>query len=99
MSKTIDIQQLLDNDFKEAVDKIQLLEKLDNFILLELYSYYKQVIVGNNNTTEPSFLDFKGQAKWNVWNKLRGMPKQTAQVKYIKLVAKFFILKQKKLIE
>lgn len=87
MSKTIDIQKLLDNDFKKAVNEVKLLEKLDNSILLELYSYYKQVIVGNNLTPEPSFLDFKGQAKWMVWNKLKGMSKQTAQVKYIKLVA------------
>ena len=87
MSKTIDIQKLLDNDFKKAVNEVKLLEKLDNSILLELYSYYKQVIVGNNLTPEPSFLDFKSQAKWMVWNKLKGMSKQTAQVKYIKLVS------------
>ena len=47
MSKTIDIQKLLDNDFKKAVNEVKLLEKLDNSILLELYSYYKQVIVGS----------------------------------------------------
>lgn len=89
MSKNvIDVQSLLNDDFQKAVKEIQSLTKLDNTILLELYSYYKQAIIGDNKTSHPSFLDFKGQAKWNVWNERKGMKRETAQVKYIKLVSK-----------
>jgi len=87
----IDVQSLLNDDFQKAAKEIQSLqsfEKLDNTVLLELYSYYKQVIIGDNKTSQPSFLDFKGQAKWSAWNRRKGMKKETAQVKYIKSVAK-----------
>jgi diazepam-binding inhibitor (GABA receptor modulating acyl-CoA-binding protein) len=87
----IDVNKLLNEDFKKAAKEIQSLqsfEKLDNTVLLELYSYYKQVTVGDNKTSQPSFLDFKGQAKWSAWNERKGMKRETAQVKYIKLVAK-----------
>lgn len=87
-TKVINIETLLDNDFKRAVTEVNGLSNLDNTTLLELYSYYKQAVIGKNNTDTPSLLDFKGQAKWSSWNKLKGMSKQTAQVKYIKLVAK-----------
>jgi diazepam-binding inhibitor (GABA receptor modulating acyl-CoA-binding protein) len=91
MSNNVDINKLLNDDFQRSSKKIQSLqsfEKLDNTILLELYSYYKQATIGDNKTSQPSFLDFKGQAKWSSWNERKGMKKETAQVKYIKLVAK-----------
>ena len=91
MSKTINIEQLLHNDFQKAANSLQSLQtfkSLENSTLLQLYSYYKQVTVGDNSTIKPSILDFKGQAKWTAWNKLKGMSKQTSQVKYIKLVAR-----------
>lgn len=84
----IDVQSLLNDDFQKAAKEIQSLTKLDNTVLLELYSYYKQATIGDNKTSQPSFLDFKGQAKWSAWNERKGMKKETVQVKYIKLVAK-----------
>lgn len=89
----IDIQTLLNKDFQRASIEIKTLINLDNTVLLELYSYYKQVTIGDNKTLQPSFLDFKGQAKWNAWNERRGMKIETAQVKYIKLVAKLIDMK------
>lgn len=84
----IDVQTLLNDDFQRAATEVKTLTNLDNTILLQLYSYFKQATIGDNNTPSPSFLDFKGQAKWSVWEKLKGMKRETAQVKYIKLVAK-----------
>ena len=84
----IDVNKLLNNNFQKAATEVKLLSKLDNTILLELYSYYKQATIGDNTTSKPSFLDFKGQAKWSVWNECKGMKRETAQVKYIKLVSK-----------
>ena len=88
MFKHIDIEKQLNDDFEQASKRVHGLINVDNSVLLELYSYFKQVTIGDNTRVEPSFLDFKLQAKWNAWNKCKGMKKQTAQVKYIKLVAR-----------
>ena len=58
----------------------------DNDTLLQLYSLFKQSTIGDNTTESPSFFDFKNSAKWNAWNKLKGMSKEQAQIKYVKLV-------------
>jgi len=51
---------------------------------LDLYKWYKQVTVGDCNTERPTgVLDFKGQAKWDAWDEVRGMSKADAEAKYI----------------
>ena len=55
--------------------------------LLELYSLYKQATVGDCNTDRPGMLDFKGKAKWDAWNGLKGTSKADAEKKYIAKVA------------
>jgi len=88
MFKQIDIEKQLNDDFEQASKRVYGLINVDNTILLELYSYFKQVTIGDNTRDAPSFLDFKRQAKWDAWNKCKGMKRKTAQVKYIKLVAR-----------
>lgn len=61
---------------------------LDNDTLLGLYGYYKQAEVGDCNTECPGFLDFKGKAKWEAWNKHKGTSNEDAMKKYIKKVKK-----------
>lgn len=68
--------------------------KLDNDTLLSLYGYYKQGLEGDCNTEAPGFLDFKGKAKWEAWNKLKGLSNEDAMKKYYKKVKK--ILEEKK---
>ena len=53
--------------------------------LLQIYSLFKQGTVGDNNTDKPGMLDFKGKAKWEAWNKLKGKSKEQAQTEYIEL--------------
>jgi acyl-CoA-binding protein len=53
--------------------------------LLQIYSLFKQGTVGDNNTDKPGMLDFKGKAKWEAWNKLKGKSKEQAQTDYIEL--------------
>jgi acyl-CoA-binding protein len=53
--------------------------------LLQIYSLFKQGTVGDNNTEKPGMLDFKGKAKWEAWNKLKGKSKEQAQTEYIEL--------------
>lgn len=54
--------------------------------LLELYSLYKQATVGDCNTDKPGFLDFKNKAKWESWNKRKGMSNSDATNAYVEKV-------------
>lgn len=59
--------------------------KMTDEELLQIYSLYKQGTVGDNTTPQPGMLDFKGKAKWNAWNGLKGKSKEAAQAEYIAL--------------
>ncbi len=39
---------------------------------LSLYANFKQGEIGDVNTDRPGMLDFKGKAKWDAWNGLKG---------------------------
>ena len=68
----------------EAIKNLQ--NRPDNNILGQLYGLYKQATVGDNNTDQPSILDFKGSSKWKNWNSCRGLSTYKAEVQYIILV-------------
>jgi diazepam-binding inhibitor (GABA receptor modulating acyl-CoA-binding protein) len=83
------MSDLLEQAFQKSINNVkQLKSKPSDRILLELYSYYKQATIGNNNTPVPLFLDFKETTKWNAWNKLLNTDRETAKVRYIKIVEK-----------
>ncbi|KAG4092711.1 hypothetical protein H8356DRAFT_1702048 [Neocallimastix lanati (nom. inval.)] len=69
-----------------AVEVKQLTYRPSDSELLELYSYYKQGTIGDNETDKPGIFDLKASAKWKAWNKVKGMSKEEAQSKYIELV-------------
>jgi diazepam-binding inhibitor (GABA receptor modulating acyl-CoA-binding protein) len=50
-----------------------------------IYGLYKQGTVGDNITEKPGMLDFKGKAKWEAWNKVKGKSKEQAQAEYVEL--------------
>nr|KAF6396040.1 acyl-CoA binding domain containing 6 [Rousettus aegyptiacus] len=56
--------------------------------LLYLYARYKQVKVGNCNTTKPSFFDFEGKQKWEAWKALSDSSPSQAMQEYIAAVKK-----------
>ena len=60
--------------------------KNENFSL-KFKNFIKQCTVGDCNTDKPGMLDMKGKAKWEAWNKLKGMSQDEADAAYIKLVA------------
>lgn len=75
--------------FIQAIKDVKDLSyKPDNDTLLQLYAYYKQATISDNNIVKPSFIDFRGVAKWQAWYNIKGMSKLTAKVNYIKLVKK-----------
>ncbi|KOX78988.1 Acyl-CoA-binding protein, partial [Melipona quadrifasciata] len=64
--------------------------------LLELYSLYKQATVGDCNTTRPGMLDFRGKAKWDAWDKKKGMNQDDAKEQYIQKVEELISIIGKK---
>lgn len=75
--------------FDNAVKRSkELSSKPDNNTLLELYSLYKQATEGDVKGSRPGGFDFKGNAKWDAWDKLKGMSSDDAANKYIALVDK-----------
>ncbi|KAG9072004.1 Acyl-CoA-binding domain-containing protein 1 [Linnemannia hyalina] len=69
-----------------AVQVKELKTSPSNDDLLKLYALFKQATVGDNNTTRPGTLDFKGKAKWDAWTKKSGTTKEEAEQQYITLV-------------
>jgi len=61
-------------------------EKIDQIILLKLYSYYKQVTKGNASGGRPGVFNMKARAKYEEWESLSGTTKEEAKQKYIGLV-------------
>ncbi|XP_056649737.1 acyl-CoA-binding protein isoform X2 [Monodelphis domestica] len=54
--------------------------------MLYIYSHFKQATVGDVNTARPGITDFKGKAKWDAWNSLKGKSKEDAIKAYIEKV-------------
>jgi len=74
----------LDIEFKNNVNNVKNINiKPNNETLLFLYSHYKQATIGNCNIDKPKIYDVKGNYKYDAWNKLNGMDKNTAKKLYI----------------
>ncbi len=84
--ETEEIKEKFEKAAKEIKKHTDL--NLDNDTLLYLYAYYKQGLEGDCNTEAPGFFDFKGKAKWEAWNNLKGTSKEDAMKKYYKKVKK-----------
>jgi acyl-CoA-binding protein len=79
----------LTQEFEDSIKQIKNCGKtFDNDILLKLYGYYKQSCVGDCDIECPSFWQVKEKAKWDAWNQHKGMKKDHAMKRYIKLVSK-----------
>lgn len=50
---------------------------------LALYGLYKQATVGDCDKSKPGMFDMVGKAKWDSWNNLKGMNKESAMKNYI----------------
>ncbi len=75
--------------FESAVAAAKtLLEKPDDNTLLELYALYKQGSGGDVGGDKPGFFDFVGGAKYEAWEKLRGISNEDAQARYIEMIKK-----------
>ncbi|MCE2943497.1 MAG: acyl-CoA-binding protein [Lysobacteraceae bacterium] len=77
----------LKTQFEKAKETVMgLAERPDNDTLLRLYALYKQGSEGDVNGPKPGFFDFVGNAKYEAWEKLKGMTQDEAMKKYVALV-------------
>ncbi|XP_029047149.1 acyl-CoA binding protein 1 [Osmia lignaria lignaria] len=73
--------------FEKAAEEVkELSSQPSDADLLELYSLFKQATVGDCNTARPGMLDFKGKAKWDAWDRIKGMNQDSAKEKYVQKV-------------
>ncbi|MBX9852932.1 MAG: acyl-CoA-binding protein [Cytophagaceae bacterium] len=80
----------LQKEFESAVAKSKQLPEQSNENLLKLYSLYKQATEGDVNIEKPAnMFDFKGIAKHNAWEALKGISKEEAMKRYIQAVQDF----------
>ena len=74
-------------EFNEAVLRSkELTLRPSNEELLRLYALFKQSTVGDIEGERPGGFDFKGAAKYDAWEILKGKPAVEAQQEYINLV-------------
>jgi len=72
--------------FDEAVNYIKTAEgnfKPSNEMKLEFYALYKQGTEGDVSGKRPGMMDFVGRAKYDAWEKCKGMSSDDAMQKYI----------------
>ncbi|MBC7191152.1 acyl-CoA-binding protein [Marinobacter sp.] len=75
--------------FDEAVSYVQTAEgdfKPSNDLKLRFYSLYKQATEGDVTGKRPGMTNFVGRAKFDAWEKLKGMSPEDAMQKYIDLL-------------
>lgn len=78
----------LQEDFDVAAEEAKALpDNTSNDDKLSLYALFKQSTVGDVNTARPGIFDPKGRAKWDAWEKKKGLSQEEAMKEYIKLVA------------
>ncbi|XP_051770315.1 acyl-CoA-binding domain-containing protein 4 isoform X2 [Ctenopharyngodon idella] len=84
MSETEDCQRR----FQAAVDVIQSLPKNGSYrpsyeVMLRFYGLYKQAVCGPCTASRPGFWDPIGRYKWDAWNQLGGMSRESAMATYV----------------
>jgi len=73
--------------FEQAVAEVKsLTEQPDDQTKLQLYALYKQSTQGDVGGNRPGLFDFVGAAKYEAWEKLRGMRPEDARQQYVELV-------------
>jgi diazepam-binding inhibitor (GABA receptor modulator, acyl-CoA-binding protein) len=79
----------LKKEFEEAAEKSKNMSRRPtNEELLRLYALYKQGSEGDVTGERPGGFDFKGIAKFDSWEELKGMSQDKAKEEYIAFVNK-----------
>ena len=77
----------LKEQFEQAqADSKNLPERPDNTTLLQIYALFKQASAGDVEGKRPGFGDMVGRAKWDAWEKQKGMSSDEAMQAYVDLI-------------
>ena len=63
-------------------------ERPDNNTMLQLYALFKQGSSGDVSGKKPGMFDFVAVAKYDAWERLKGLSSDDAMQQYIDLVTK-----------
>jgi acyl-CoA-binding protein len=63
-------------------------ERPDNDTMLQLYALFKQGSSGDVSGDKPGFFDFVATAKYEAWERVKGLAQDDAKQHYIDLVKK-----------
>lgn len=78
---------MVSSEFEAAVASVKgLTDDPGNDVKLRLYALYKQATVGDASGGRPGFTNPVGRAKYDVWAKLAGTPREDAEAQYIAIV-------------
>ena len=73
--------------FEAALAKSKTLPTQSTTVQLDLYGLFKQASVGDVSGSRPGMFDMKGRAKYDAWDKRKGMSTDEAMDAYIAYVA------------
>jgi len=73
---------------KAIVASKSLASRPDNDTLLQLYALFKQGSSGDVSGDKPGFFDFVATAKYEAWERIKGLSADDAMQQYIDLVKK-----------
>ena len=79
----------INSQFEEAAIAVKSLpERPDNDTMLQLYALFKQGSSGDVSGDKPGFFDFVATAKYEAWERIKGLSPDDAKNQYIDLVRK-----------
>lgn len=78
----------LKSRFEAAVERSSDLPSQGPTTQLELYGLFKQASNGDVTGSRPGMFDVRGRAKWDAWEKRKGLSKDAAMEAYIALIEK-----------
>jgi acyl-CoA-binding protein len=77
----------LTEKFNDAAERVKTLTyRPTNEQLLQLYAFFKQATEGDVHGDKPGMFDFKGVAKYNAWESLKGKSADESMNDYVALV-------------
>lgn len=82
------MSELAEQFEQAAIAAKSLSQRPDDATMLQLYALFKQGSTGDVQGDKPGFFDFVGAAKYEAWEKLKGLSLDEAQQQYVDLVRK-----------
>lgn len=73
----------LEDDFNDAMSRSDSLPSQGNTVKLDLYGLFKQATKGDVDTKKPGMTDIRARAKWEAWDKRKGLSADEAMEAYI----------------